>query len=78
MSKAVTATELRSNIYRILDEILESGVGREVSRKGQTLLIVPASSRRRRLDDLPRKKITTCDFEELVATSWEGAWEPDS
>ncbi len=74
----VTATELRSNVYRILDEVLDSGRAQEVVRKGRKLLIVPAEAKRRRLDELPRRKITTCSFEELVETSWEHAWEPGS
>ncbi len=78
MSATVTATELRSNIYRILDEVLDSGRAQEVVRKGRRLLIVPAEPKRRRLEDLPRRKITTCSFEELVATSWEHSWEPGS
>ena len=78
MSTAVTATELRRDIYRILDEILESGLAKEIVRKGQRLLIVPAKPKRRRLDELPRRKVTDCTFDELVATSWEHAWEPGS
>ena len=78
MSQSITATELRSNVYRILDEILESGAALEVVRKGQKLLIMPAEIKRRRLDDLPKRKVTTCTFEELAAISWEQSWEPDS
>ncbi len=74
MSATLTATELRSNIYRILDEILDSGRAREVVRKGRKLLIAPAEPRRRRLEGLPRRKVTDCTFDELVATSWEHAW----
>ena len=77
MSATVTATELRSNIYRILDDVLDSGLAQEVVRKGRKLLIVPAEPKRRRLEDLPRRKVTTCSFEELVATTWENSWNPD-
>jgi hypothetical protein len=78
MSATLTATELRRDIYRILDQVLESGLSQEVVRRGQKLLIVPAEPKRRRLEDLPRRKITTCTFDELLATSWEHTWEPDS
>lgn len=78
MSQAVTATELRSNIYQILDEVLESGIAREIARKGRKLLIVSSEPKRRRLEDLPRRKVTNCTFDELVATSWENSWEPGS
>lgn len=33
--------------------------------------------RLRRLDDLPRRRILNCSFDELVETSWEKAWRPD-
>ena len=47
MTRPITATELRSNVYRILDEILETGVVQEVIRGGSKLLIVPATPRLR-------------------------------
>ena len=78
MSATLTATELRRDIYRILDEVLDSGLSQEVLRKGRKLLIVPVEPKRRRLEDLPRRKITACTFEELSATSWEDTWEPGS
>jgi hypothetical protein len=38
----LTASKLRENIYRILDEILETGIPVEIERKGRILRIVPA------------------------------------
>ncbi|MCB1035612.1 MAG: type II toxin-antitoxin system Phd/YefM family antitoxin [Acidobacteria bacterium] len=76
MSTTVTATELRSNVYQILDEVLESGVAREVVRKGRKLLIVPVEPQRRKLENLPRRKITTGTFDDLVGISWEDSWKP--
>ena len=31
-----------------------------------------------RLDDLPKRDGLNCSFDELVETSWEHAWSPDS
>ena len=78
MATSLTATQLRRNIYQVLDEILETGIAQEVSRKGRKLLILPAEPKRRRLEDLPRRSITNCTLDELVATSWESSWDPDS
>jgi len=72
----LTPTQLRSNIYRVLDEVLESGMAREIIRNGQKLLIIPAKPKRRRLAELPRRRMTNCTFDELVATTWE--WEPEA
>jgi antitoxin (DNA-binding transcriptional repressor) of toxin-antitoxin stability system len=38
---AVSATQLRQNIYSILDEALKTGKSVEIERKGKTLRIVP-------------------------------------
>lgn len=77
MSTAVTPTELRSNVYRILDRVLDSGEAQEIVRNGRKLLIVPAQPKRRRLGDLPRRKITRGSFDDLVDASWEDAWDAD-
>ena len=42
MRKPMTATELREDIYRVLDEVLETGVPQQVTRGSGTLMIVPA------------------------------------
>lgn len=76
MSKAMTATELRKDIYRVLDEVLETGVPQEVTRGARTLVIVPAGGRRLRLEDLPRREASSCSPDELVETSWD--WSPES
>jgi hypothetical protein len=76
MGKTMTATELRKDIYRVLDDVLETGDPQEVTRGSRTLLIVPAGGRRRRLEDLPRREASTCSPEELVETSWD--WRPES
>src|SRR5690349_23891883 len=53
MRKTMTATELRKDIYRVLDDVLETGIPQEVSRGSRTLMIVPAGGKRLRLDSLP-------------------------
>lgn len=70
----MTATELRRNIYQVLDEVLETGQPVEVIRNGRPLLIMPAAPARN-LSDLPRRNFVNGSFDELVETSWEGSWE---
>ncbi|HEV8577777.1 MAG TPA: type II toxin-antitoxin system Phd/YefM family antitoxin [Thermoanaerobaculia bacterium] len=71
----MTATELRKDIYRVLDEVLETGVPQEVTRGSRTLMIVPAGGRRLRLADLPRREALSCTPDQLVETSWD--WNPE-
>jgi prevent-host-death family protein len=72
----VTASKLRGNIYRLLDEVLETGVPIEVERRGRILRIVPAEppdklGRLVRRDDFLR-----CDPDEIVHVDWSGEWQP--
>src|ERR1035438_4109741 len=41
----VTASKLRENVYKILDEAIETGVPVEIVRKGVVLRIVPEQPR---------------------------------
>jgi len=40
----MTASKLRQNIYRALDEVIETGVPLEIERKGKRLRIVPVET----------------------------------
>jgi antitoxin (DNA-binding transcriptional repressor) of toxin-antitoxin stability system len=42
--KTVSPTELRSNIYKLLDEVLSSGVPLEINKGGEILRIVPVAT----------------------------------
>ena len=39
--KKITPTQLRSNIYKFLDEVLKTGQPLEIKKGGKTLKIVP-------------------------------------
>ena len=77
MSKTMTATELRSNLYRVLDEVATSGRPHLVLRDGCTLEIrrKGAQKKRRDLSKIPKRPDgLNCTFDELVATTFE--YEP--
>jgi antitoxin (DNA-binding transcriptional repressor) of toxin-antitoxin stability system len=72
----VTASELRQNVYRLLDEVLASGVPLEVERGGRRLRIVPvdAPAKLSRLSAHPGTILG--DPEDLVHLDWSGEWHP--
>jgi len=78
MRKPMTPTELRNDIYRVLDDVLQTGIPQEIVRGSRMLLLVPAEGRRLRLEDLPRREALTCSPDEIVATSWDQEWSPES
>jgi antitoxin (DNA-binding transcriptional repressor) of toxin-antitoxin stability system len=72
----VTPTQLRQNLYRILDRVLRTGTPVEIDRDGEILKIVPAE-RPRRLDNLtPHPGEILVDPEELVEIDWSSEWKP--
>lgn len=72
----VSTSHLRSNIYRLLDQVLETGEPLEIERKGKRLLIIPASppDKLSKLDH--RHDYIVGDPEELVHLDWSGEWKP--
>jgi hypothetical protein len=70
----VTASRLRADIYRLLDEVLETGVPLEIERRGRLLRIVPAVSPSK-LERLARRDgIVVGDPEDLVHIDWSTEW----
>jgi len=70
----VTASKLRENVYRILDEAIATGVPVEVVRKGKVLKIVPDKPVSK-LDRLKkRKNVFVGDVEDIIGMDWSKEW----
>ena len=74
--RKLTATELRQNLYRILDEVAQSGETVTVLRKGKRISIT-AESEGSRLDRLEAHDVVVGDPEELVHIDWPASWHSD-
>lgn len=72
----VTASQLRANIYKLLDEALETGRPIEVERKGKILKIMPPEQTSK-LGRLPQRSgFIRGDADELVHMDWSSEWKP--
>lgn len=72
----MTASQLRRDIYNLLDEVLETGKPLEIERKGRKLQIV-AEEPKRKLDNLRRREdFIVGDPEDLVHLDWSKEWRP--
>jgi len=69
----ITASKLRENVYRILDEAIETGKPVEVIRKGTILTIVPPK-RVSKLDKLKKRDVIVGDPDDLVSIDWSKEW----
>ena len=72
----VSASELRANVYKLLDQALETGRPIEVERRGKILRIMPPESFSK-LERLPRRAdFIRGDPEDLVHMDWSAEWKP--
>lgn len=69
----VTASKLRANVYRILDEAVETGVPVQVLRKGVVLRIVP-ETRTSKLANLKKRSAFIGDPDDICKIDWESEW----
>jgi hypothetical protein len=77
---ALTASKLRANVYRLLDEVLETGAALEIERNGKLLVIAPKEEEKKgsKLDSLPRREGAIIgDPNELIHMDWSSEWNPD-
>lgn len=74
----LTASRLRSDVYKILDGVLETGEPVEIERKGRILRIVvdyPTGSKVSRIRKRPG--LINGNPKDLAEIDWSKEWNPD-
>ncbi len=71
----MTITELRRNIYKIFDEVVETGRQIVITRKGKKIRITcePEGRKLELLKD-PPLKVCKGDSDEIISIDWSGEW----
>ena len=69
--KTITPTELRSNIYNLLDEILNTGIPIEINKGSRKLRIIPIKKTNKLQNLIPRLDTIKGDSDELADIRWE-------
>ncbi len=67
----LTPTELRNNIYNVLDEVLASGIPVEIIRKGKILKIIAVDTVDKLQNLSKRPDFITDDSEDLSDIHWD-------
>jgi hypothetical protein len=74
---AITASKLRADVYKLLDEVLATGHPLEIERNGKILVIAP-KERQSIWERLPRREgAIVGDPDELIHIDWSSEWNPD-
>jgi hypothetical protein len=72
----ISASKLRANVYKLLDEVIETGQPLEIERNGKTLVIA-AKEQESIWDRLPRREgAIVGDPDELIHMDWSSEWNP--
>ena len=69
--KTVTPTQLRKDIYQLLDEVLATGLPIEIKRGDERLRIVPVEKLDKFQNLVERPEAISGDPEDLVHLNWE-------
>ena len=69
--KTITPTELRQNIYKLLDEVLNSGIPIEINKGGKKLRIVPADKTKKLQNLISRPNVIKGNPDDLAGICWE-------
>ncbi|MEQ6901038.1 hypothetical protein [Nocardioides sp. YIM 152588] len=79
MSEAVTPSQLRADIYRLIDRVLETGEPLEIERKGRRLRLVPDVPKGKLSRLTPQPGLIIGDPDDLVEMDWSDVigWDPD-
>ena len=70
---AITTTELRQNIFRILDSVIELGRPVSIQRKGHIVQLVP-TQKKNKLDNLKAHPFSDEPLEAFDHIDWTHEW----
>ena len=72
---SISLTKLREDLYRLVDEVLETGQPLEIHRKGRKLLLMPETPVNK-LERLSKRQTLAVDPESIVHIDWSEEWKP--
>jgi len=72
----MTASELRANIFKIIDHLIETGVPVEIERKGRVVRLVVDNPPAKLAQLVRRDEFIRGDPDDLVHLDWTGEWQP--
>ncbi len=70
----ITATKLRQNLYRLLDDVIKTGKPIEIDRKGRILKIIP-DRRKGKLSELKTHDVICGKPEDILKSDWIKEWD---
>lgn len=75
---SLSLTEFRANLYKIVDQVIETGVPIEIERKGIKIRLVPEKKKSKLERLVKHPGAIKGDSESLVHIDWSSEWEDKS
>jgi len=72
-----SVTQLRQDIYRIIDQVIETGIQVEIERKGRILRITPENPALK-TDRLKSHDTVIGNPEDIADITWEDEWNSEA
>lgn len=73
---SISATELRANIYKLIDQVIETGVPLQIERNGHVVMLVAEKPPSKLSKLVPNPGFIVGDPDDLVHMDWSGEWKP--
>jgi PHD/YefM family antitoxin component YafN of YafNO toxin-antitoxin module len=72
----ITLTQLRANIFKLIDQVLETGTPLEIERKGRRLKIIPEQEVSKMDKLIARDDFVKGDLDDFIHLDWSDQWRP--
>lgn len=73
---SLSVSKLRANLYRIVDQVIHTGQGVDIERRGRLVRIVAANPDDPLARLQPHPDYLAVDSEDLVHVDWSSEWRP--
>ena len=70
----ITPSELRQNLYNLLDQVILTGKPVEIKRKNKVLKII-IEQPKIKLENLKKRDVMNCKPDEIINNNWEKEWK---
>ena len=70
------ATHLRSNLFKVLNRVAQTGQPIEIECKGRTFKIIALDPPDKFANLQPHPDVFSVELEDLVKIEWTSAWRP--
>lgn len=70
----ITPSELRQDLYNLLDKVIQTGEPLEIRRKNKILKII-IEHKSPKLNNLKKRDVLNCAPEDIIHNNWEKEWK---